>query len=447
VNPSRKQARYTLVILFAINLLNFYDRHIFGALAEPIRREWSLSDSQIGWLATAFTLLYAVVGVPLGRLSDRWSRARLLSWGVAFWSILTAVSGIAWNYRTLFAARLGVGVGEATCAPAANSLIGDLFPASQRARALAFFMLGLPMGNFLGTYVSGFIAAGYGWRTAFYVAGIPGLALAVLAMWVLDPPRGASENSPSAGRAYEGSPYWTILRIPTLRLIIITGALFNFNMYALATFLPGFIHRYHSLGEKQASAIAALVFGLTGVPGLLLGGWAADRAVAVRAAGRLLLGFGATLIAAACMWLAFSQQPRHMTSFIVLMAMGCMIAYTYYASVYATIQEIVPPSLRGTAMALYFLAMYLLGGSFGPVLTGKLSDYFARNAMAAAGASVMNEQFRAAGLHTAMFAVPFCSAILAVVLVMSARTVAADMKSLQDWMSLPDVQPQAKAGN
>jgi len=107
VNQPGKQARYTLFILFAINLLNFYDRHIFGALAEPIRREWSLSDSQIGWLATAFTLLYAVVGVPLGRLSDRWNRAKLLSCGVAAWSLLTAASGMAWNYGSMFAARLG----------------------------------------------------------------------------------------------------------------------------------------------------------------------------------------------------------------------------------------------------------------------------------------------------------------------------------------------------
>src|SRR5882672_1754579 len=110
VNQPGKQARYTLFILFAINLLNFYDRHIFGALAEPIRREWSLSDSQIGWLATAFTLLYAVVGVPLGRLSDRWSGGKLLSWGVASSSRVTAASGMAWKYGSMVAARIGVGV-------------------------------------------------------------------------------------------------------------------------------------------------------------------------------------------------------------------------------------------------------------------------------------------------------------------------------------------------
>ena len=441
MNQSRKQARYTLVILFAINLLNFYDRHIFGALAEPIRREWSLSDSQIGWLATAFTLLYAVVGVPLGRLSDRWNRAKLLSWGVAAWSLLTAASGMAGNYGSMFAARLGVGVGEAACAPAANSLIGDLYPSGQRARALAFFMLGLPLGNFLGTFVSGLIAAGYGWRMAFYVACIPGLFIAALALRVPDPPRGASESSPMAGRAHDGSPYWTILKIPTMCLIIVTGALFNFNMYALATFLPAFISRYHLLDLRLSTTIAALAFGMTGVPGLLLGGWAADRAAQFRANGRLLVSFGAMLIAAISLGLAFSQLPGSVTAFVVLLGTGCMIAFVYYASVYATIQEIVPPSLRGTAMAVYFLAMYLLGGSFGPVLTGKLSDYFARRAMAAAGASGMNEHYRAAGLHTAMFAIPISAALVSAVLLVATRTVPKDMKTLQVWMSSPAGQP------
>ena len=145
----RHGARSALIILFAINLLNFFDRNMFGAVAEPIRKEWALNDSQIGWLATAFILLYAFVGVPLGRLSDRWNRPRILGIGVAVWSLLTAASGMAWSYATLFAARVGVGIGEASCAPASSSLIGDLYPAEERARALSFFMLGLPLGTFL----------------------------------------------------------------------------------------------------------------------------------------------------------------------------------------------------------------------------------------------------------------------------------------------------------
>ncbi len=443
MNQSRKQAHYTLAILFAINLLNFYDRQIFGALAEPIRKQWVLTDSQIGWLATAFTLLYAWVGLRFGRLSDRWKRPQLLSLGVAAWSLLTAASGIAWSYGSLFAARLGVGVGEATCAPASNALIGDLYPAARRARALSFFMLGLPLGGFLSFFVSGYVAARYGWRMAFYIACLPGLLLAVLASRLVDTPRGAAEGSPLAGRPHPGSPYWSVLKIPTIRWIIITGALHNFNAYAIATFLPAYLSRYHSLDLKQANTLAAFAFSAVGIPGLLLGGWAADRIAAIHSTGRLLLSSVSLFLAAGFFYSAIDLPPGRVVLFGELIGMGCLLAYLYYSCVYATIQDIVPPSLRGTAMALYFFAMYMLGGSFGPVLTGRLSDYFARLAMAEAGASRLNEHFRAVGLHSAMYVIPLCSVLLGIVLMGAARTVSRDMDKLQHWMSSPDSPPSS----
>jgi MFS family permease len=438
VNQFRHRARYTLAILFTINLLNFYDRQIPGALVEPIRKQWALTDFQIGWLATAFTLLYAVVGVPFGRLADRWKRPQLLSLGVAAWSLLTAASGFARGFGSLFAARLGVGVGEASCAPAANSLIGDLYPAKRRAHALSIFMLGLPIGNFLGSFVSGHVAAAYGWRMAFYIACFPGLLLAGLAMSLADPPRGASESAPHAGRPPQGSPYWSVLKIPSIRWIIVTGALSNFNMYAIPTFLPAYLGRYHFLDLKQANTLAAIAFGLAGIPGLLLGGWAADRIAAVRSSGRLLLSSASLFFAAIFICLALNVPKGQVILFGALMGMGCLLSYPYYSCVYATIHDIVPPSLRGTAMSLYFFAMYLLGGSFGPVLTGKLSDHFARVAMAGAGATSLNEQFRAAGLHSAMYVIPLCSLLLAAVLLAGSRTVSRDMGELEIWMSTPD---------
>ena len=441
MNHLKEKTRYTLAILFAINLLNFYDRNMFGAVAEPIRKEWGLNDSQIGWLATAFTLLYALVGVPLGRLADRWKRPRLLGMGVAAWSLLTAASGIAWSYGSLFVARLGVGVGEAACAPAANSLIGDLYPAVRRSRALSFFMLGLPLGNFLGILVSGRVAAIHGWRMAFFVACLPGLLLAVLAVRVLDPPRGAAEDSPSAGRAYPGSPYWSVLRIPTIRWIIITGALFNFNMYAVSTFLPAHFQRYYGLSLAQSNTFAAIVYGLTGVLGLLFGGWAADRASAIRPSGRLTLGSAAMSLSTLFIFLALNQPPAQLRLFVLLMGVGCMLCYVYYSTVYATIQEVVPPSLRGTAMALYFFVMYVLGGSFGPVITGKLSDHFAKRAMVEAGASGLTEHIRAVGLHNAMYVIPACSALLVAVMLGAAHAVSKDMSKMQAWMSSPEEQP------
>ncbi len=445
VNQSKDRARYTLAVLFAINLLNFYDRQLLGALVEPIRKQWSLTDSQIGWLATAFTLLYALVGVPFGRLSDRWNRPKLLSLGVSAWSLLTAASGLAWSYGSLFVARLGVGVGEATCAPACNSLIGDLYPAARRSRALSLFMLGLPLGGFLGLFVSGHVAARYGWRMAFYIACLPGLLLAVFAMRLFDAPRGAAESSPLAGRPHQGSPYWSVLKIPTIRWIIITGALHNFNMYAIVTFLPAYLSRYHSLNLTQANTLAAITFSAVGIPGLLLGGWAADRIAAVRSSGRLLLSSASMFLAAMFIYLALNLSPGQLLLFGILMGTGCLLCFLYYSCVYATIPDIVPPSLRGTAMALYFFAMYLLGGSFGPVLTGKLSDFFARLAMAQAGATAMNEHFRALGLHSAMYVIPLCSLLLAAVLLGAARTVSRDMRELQLWMSSPDSPPPSVA--
>lgn len=434
---SKNPVRFTLATLFAINLLNFFDRNIPGALVEPIRKEWTLTDSQIGWLATAFTLLYAVVGIPLGRLSDRWSRPKILSLGVATWSLLTVASGLARNYGALFAARLGVGVGEASCAPASSSLIGDLFPARHRARAFSLFMLGLPIGNFLGTFVSGRLAAAYGWRVSFYVAGIPGLILAILAWRIADPVRGASEALPSAARAPEGLPYLHVLGIPTMRWLIVSGALLNFNMYTIGTFLPAFMSRYHALNLKQANAATAIVFGAVGIPGLLIGGWAADFARKHFPSGRPLLAALASLLAAPFLFFAFQQRPGEILSFALLMGTGCMLSYVYYAAAYAAIQDVVPPSLRATAMAIYLLAMYLIGGSFGPLLTGKLSDHFARLAMSSAGASSVTESFRASGLHSAMYVLPICSALLAAALFAASRTISKDMHALHLWITQP----------
>jgi len=151
---------FALVVLFAINLMNFFDRQIIGGVGEGIRREWGLSDSALGLLGTVFTLLYAVVGLPLGRLSDRKERRKILAGGVFLWSLLTAASGVARNFSQLIVARLGVGVGEATCSPASTSLLGDLFPASQRARAVAIWMLGLPLGLGLAKIREGELSEG-----------------------------------------------------------------------------------------------------------------------------------------------------------------------------------------------------------------------------------------------------------------------------------------------
>jgi MFS family permease len=437
MDRQRNAAGFALGILFAINTMNFFDRQLIGVVAEPIRKQWALTDSQIGWLGTAFTLLYAMVGVPLGRLTDTGKRSRLLGWGIAAWSLLTAASGLAWNFVSMFAARLGVGIGEAACAPASSSLIGDLYPAARRSFALGVFMMGLPIGIFLGSSVGGWLASAYGWRQTFFVSCVPGLLLALAAFLMVEPKRGAAEALPGASRVHQGSPYWRVLRIPTMSWIILSGALFNFNSYAINLFLPAFLIRYHGLNLRNANLVAGATLGAVGALGLLLGGLVVDRVTKARANGRLATPAVALLINAPLVYFALGRPPGDLVAFVALIGVAWTLWYVYYSGVYAAIQDVVEPSLRGTAMALYFFAMYLLGGSFGQIATGRLSDYFARRAMLAAHASVMTEPFRAVGLHHAMYIIPLVTLLVVPVLIAAAVTFEKDMLAVQSWMAAP----------
>src|SRR5256885_8193160 len=199
-------ALYALVVLFAINLMNFFDRQIIGGVGEGIRARWAPSATAPGLLGTVFTLLYAVVGLPLGRLSDRKERRKILAGGVFVWSLLTALSGVARSFAQLIVARLGVGVGEATCSPASTSLIGDLVPASSRARAVAIWMLGLPVGLGLANGAGGWILQNWGWRNAFSVAAAPGLLWPAAALAMREPRPGTKETHAIGDDRRSGNP-------------------------------------------------------------------------------------------------------------------------------------------------------------------------------------------------------------------------------------------------
>src|SRR5215475_4079281 len=187
-------ATTSLAILVAVNILNFYDRHVIGALTEPIRKEFHLTDSQVGLIGSAFIWLYAIVGLPLGRMADAWSRKKLLAGGMIVWSGLTALAASATTYMMLLCSRLGFAVGEAVVAPAATSWIGDLYPAVERSRPLALFMLGVPVGSALTYFFSGPVAQAYGWRTAMVLAAVPAVVLIPILLRLAEPARGAAET-------------------------------------------------------------------------------------------------------------------------------------------------------------------------------------------------------------------------------------------------------------
>jgi MFS family permease len=423
-------SRYALGVLFAINFLNFFDRQMIGVLSEPIRREWNLSDTALGGAGTAFILLYALAGVPLGRLADRSSRPRMLAAGVVAWSLLTAATGAAWSYASLLACRLGVGVGEASCAPAASSLIGDLFPAQKRARAMSIFMLGLPLGLASSFAVGGAVAHTLGWRWAFYLAAVPGLVCALAVLRIQDPGRGATEAFAIGDRRREGSPYRLVLATPTVVWIILSGALHNFSMYAFSSFLAPYLMRYHGLGIRPAGFMGMAV-SLAGILGLLVGGLAGDALAKRRADGRLLVAAISAGTASPLMWWALQQPQGHVVAFALVAALGYASMQAYYSVVYSALHDVIEPALRGTAMALYFFAMYVLGGALGPLLTGAVSDHFAK-AVATTGG---DPAFAIAeGLRLAMHLIPALAIVLTAVLFAASRTAPRDMRRLREWM-------------
>ena len=422
-----------LGVLFAVNLLNFYDRQILGPLLEPIRKEFHLTDTQLGALSTLFTIVYAIVGVPFGRLADSWSRKKLLALGMIVWSALTAASGFAANYIMLLFTRLGVGVGEAACAPVGTSWIGDLFTVTRRSRALAFFMMAVPLGTGLSYMVSGPVAQAFGWRAAFWLAAAPVILLAPALFALHEPRRGAAEHRLSAG---EHLVAWSVLRIPTLWWIIASGALINFNLYALGTFLPAFLIRVHGLSVARSGfwlgvgSVAAGLFAAT------TGGLVGDWAIRKRSNGRMLAAsVGALAAAPLALWSVVLPAGSWIAA-TVLMCAAYGLLNTYYGMVYSSIHDIVAPALRGTAMSVYFMAMYLCGASFGPVITGRLSDVMARRAAALTGSSIVTEAARATGLQQAMLVIPALSLILALVLYAGSRTIARDMAARDQQLQL-----------
>jgi predicted MFS family arabinose efflux permease len=416
---------FPVAVLFAINILNFYDRHVPGALVEPMRREFHLNDTQIGLLGSVFIWLYAIVGVPLGRIADSWSRKKLLAWGVVIWASLTASAAFATNYTMLLFSRVGVGIGEATCAPSATSWLGDLFPPGKRSRVLALFMLGVPVGAALGFFLSGPLAQTFGWRAAMVLAAAPALLLVPALLKVYEPERGASETQQ---RPPAHGSMWKVLQIPTLWWIIASGALLNFNMYAIGTFLPAFLSRVHGLSLARSGIATGVVYLTGGVSGGLTAGFLGDSVFYRRKRGRMLGAAMFALVGVPLACIGILQPAGSLFVAITFLVLTYAVLTTYYGFVYSAIQDIVAPNQRGTTMAIYFMAMYMCGASFGPLLTGQLSDVLARRAATLAGSSTVTEAFRAIGLQRAMLVIPVLSTLLAVVLYAASRTIEADIE-------------------
>jgi len=370
-----RSAALALAILTFINLFNYLDRYVLSALVETLKRsELALSDTRVGWLMTGFLAVYALIAPMFGALGDRFSRPRLIAFGIACWSVATALSGFAASFAALFAARASVGVGEAAYVTVGPSLLSDYFPKSQRGRVMAIFFCAIPVGTALGYMVGGFMGAHFGWRKAFFVAGAPGIALALLCMGLADPPRGSQDRDDAAPSARsDRGTYLELLRNKPYLLTVLGYAAYTFAIGGLAYWMPAFLQRIRGMSLEQATVNFGSIVVITGFLGTFAGGWLGDHFARYSQRAYLWISAIATLVAVPFVWIALG--PVSLATYIVCMVMAQLLMFLSTGPINAAILNLVLPTQRASANALGVFAIHVLGDVPSPLLIGALSDH------------------------------------------------------------------------
>ncbi len=366
---------YVLFILVVVYTFNFIDRQIVGILAVPIKADLGLTDSQLGLMGgLAFALFYTGLGIPVAMLADRFSRTWIMTVALVIWSGMTAASGLATNFWQLFAARLGVGVGEAGGVAPAYSLISDFFPPSQRARAMSVYSFGIPIGSAIGIVFGGIIASMIDWRWAFFIVGIAGIAIApIFRMTIKEPPRGQFDRQREAVKA------------PGLKLIVRTlmtkpsfwllslGASFSSMMgYGVFFWLPSFFVRSYGLTLLNASLFYGAVLLIGGLAGIWAGGWLGDRFGQDQRSQYARIPAIAFLCTVP-FYIAAILSPTLTLAFFVLLV-PTALGLAWLGPVISAIQHLVRPDMRATASAIFLFINNLIGIGLGTYAIGALSD-------------------------------------------------------------------------
>jgi MFS family permease len=425
--------RYILTLLMIAYTLSYLDRQVLSILVEPIEHELHIRDAQMGLLTgPIFVIFYTFLGLPIARIADRRSRPAIIAISLTVWSAFTALSGWATGFAMLGLARLGVGFGEAGCNPSSHSLIADISTKEQRASGLAFYSLGVPFGTMLGSSLGGVLADLYGWRTAFFVAGAPGLILAaVVAVTVREPRARPAPGAPGLDKALAEvmDVFRELTHKPTFWLVAVSAGFLAFVGYGHLFFLQAFFLRNHG---PQLTAIAAhfglkatsflgiatgLVTGAGGFCGTLLGGVVADRAaVRDRRAHMTVPAIGAILSVPVLVAVFTVGDPM---IGIGLYFVANLVGTLWYAPFYSTAQSVVQPRHRATSAALLLLILNLIGLGLGPTFVGALSEFLATH----------QHLGKAEGLRWAMIATAFMCLISVVLLMFARRRVREDVVS------------------
>jgi predicted MFS family arabinose efflux permease len=378
---------YALALLVLVYTFNFIDRSIVNILGQAIKKDLGLSDAQLGLLSgISFAILYSTLAIPIARLAERYSRVAIIAISLALWSGFTAACGLAAGFAGLFLARVGVGIGEAGCSPAAQSLISDYYPPERRSTALSIYSLGLPLGMLFGAVAGGWLAQSFGWRAAFAIVGLPGIALAIItAATVREPPRGTYDAGEPAGSTPPlGEVVGRLLGRPAFVPMLAGVTLAAFGLYGSGAFLVPFLLRGEfGLDLARAATGYGVFVGLASAAGVALGGlltdWAGarDRRMYAAVPGFAFLAAG-PLFAAALL-------QHDLALIAALMIAPLVFQNMFFGPTYAITHNMVEPRMRASATALLFLPATFLGLGFGPPFVGWLSDLIAHSAFHAEG--------------------------------------------------------------
>ena len=383
---SRAYRSYVLNALLLVYVLNFMDRALLSVVAPRMKPELGISDTAFGLLTGfGFALLYTLVGVPLAQVAERRHRVWIMSVCVALWSLMTALCGLASEvtigavtigaFWVLLACRVGVGIGEAGCTPPANSLIADYFPPTARSTALGYYAMGVALGGLLANLIGGPITDAYGWRTAFFALGAPGIVIAILfKLTVREPPRGYSDppGVVRAPRPRFSEALKVLARKPAFWTMTAGATAAAFCGYGIASFQSLFLSRSFGLSAGEAALTINAPVALAQAAGALATGWFAEKLAARHPNAIAWLPGAGLILSVPFYWLAFTTGNLGLCLFAL--CVGGAVKFGYNTAQYAIGQAIVPPPMRAVTTAILLLVVNLLGYGFGPLFIGGVSD-------------------------------------------------------------------------
>lgn len=372
--PIDRSAKYALGVLTFINLFNYVDRWVLAAVVEPIKQELGLTDTQLGIIGAAFIVVYALTSPMFGSLGDRRSRPPLVAIGVGIWSVATGLAGFARGFWTLFATRSMVGVGEAAYGTIAPALLADHFPLERRGRMFAFFFAAIPVGAAAGYVLGGLADHYFGWRSAFWIAGFPGVVLSLLVLMVKDPPRGRYDVG--GGHATVKVPireaYRDLFRNRQYILSVLGYAAYTFALGGLGFWMPAFLERSRGMARSEATVTFGAIVIVTGFVGTFFGGWLGDKLLARTSQSYLWVSGVATLLAAPLTFVGLTSHNKAV--YLVTIVIAEVLVFMSTGPVNSAIVNAVSPLERATAVGLSVFVMHFLGDIPSPPLIGAISD-------------------------------------------------------------------------